>query len=314
MTPAVEGTYSPTVTVHDFVGATYPKTFQTVIAANPQQSVKTPAQRSYYAMLAAYWVKIAAITYRDAEACTALAPELPELAPVCLAYGLAYLRQFNLAEQYEAKAADPVDTSYTTIALPTPPSLTMPAPDPSWTAAQLAAYNALTAVLQTEDQIIGLSDAEITSVNRAEGAYQAGNTYWLQQQLAAQKQYFVLEALDQGDLQVQNIPFGSGLNVIYGANVKGNLQYENNAASIEIGLPPSFPPNVIGGDLQVQNNSASTQIYNDAVAGNLQIQNNKVSTQVFGNSVTNNLQCQNNKSITGRGNTAKQKQGQCSNF
>jgi hypothetical protein len=35
---------------------------------------------------------------------------------------------------------------------------------------------------------------------------------------------------------------------------------------------------------------------------------------VFDNQVANNLQCQNNTSITGSGNTAEQKQGQCASF
>ncbi len=138
----------------------------------------------------------------------------------------------------------------------------------------------------------------------------------------------------RGDLQIQNIPAGSDLNVVCGADVKGNLQFQNNAASVEIGSYPSCPGNTIGGDLQVQNNTAATQIYNNTVSGNLQnlnstaatvidgntvggnlqAGNNTVSTQVFNNSVTNNLQCQNDTSITGGGNTAKQKQGQCSSF
>jgi hypothetical protein len=42
---------------------------------------------------------------------------------------------------------------------------------------------------------------------------------------------------------------------------------------------------------------------------------NTAATQVFGNKVSNTLQCQSNTaSITGGGNTAKQKQGQCAAF
>jgi hypothetical protein len=96
----------------------------------------------------------------------------------------------SVAKLYFQKAADPIDTNYKVIAQPTPPSLTIPAPDPSWTAAQIAAYRTL------KGQLIGLIQAEITCVNCAGGAYEAGDTYWLQQQLAAQKRYLELEAFD----------------------------------------------------------------------------------------------------------------------
>ncbi len=194
--PSVAQTYSPVVTVTDFNGTTARKTFQIVIASNPKLSVDTVVQNSYYSMLADYWFKIASIDYQAANACTVFAPEMPELGPLCLGLFLKAAATVRLAELYEAKAADPADTNYMEVALPNPPSLTIPAPDPSWTAAQLAAYNALVAVILTEEQIIGLSNAEMTAVNRAGGANQAGNTYWVQQQLAAQKQYSEREAFD----------------------------------------------------------------------------------------------------------------------
>jgi hypothetical protein len=46
----------------------------------------------------------------------------------------------------------------------------------------------------------------------------------------------------------------------------------------------------------------------------LQDQNNIGSTQVFSNVITAALQCQGNTSITGGGNTALSKQGQCAKF
>jgi hypothetical protein len=71
---------------------------------------------------------------------------------------------------------------------------------------------------------------------------------------------------------------------------------------------------VIGGNLQVQNNTAATNVTSNTVSGNLQDQNNTAPTQVFTNSIGNNLQCSNNTSITGGGNTARSKQGQCATF
>ncbi len=139
-----------------------------------------------------------------------------------------------------------------------------------------------------------------------------------------------------GNLQIQNIPAGAATNQICGATVKGNLQFQHNGTAVQIGSasPSSCAGNSIGGDLDVQNNSASTAIYNNAVSGNLQDQNNTAPTQITGNNVhgnlqvqsnsaptqvfsdtvTNNLQCQNNSSITGGDDTARSIQGQCLTF
>jgi hypothetical protein len=118
-----------------------------------------------------------------------------------------------------------------------------------------------------------------------------------------------------GDLQIQNLPNGPP-NMICGANVIGSVQLQNNGTAVQIGYQSSCAGNRIGGSLQVANSSASasTAIVGNSVGGNLQVQNNAASTQVFNNTVSNNLACQNNKIITGGGNTAKQKQGQCRSF
>ncbi|MHB8484616.1 MAG: Ig domain-containing protein [Candidatus Acidiferrales bacterium] len=512
LSPATPGSFFPAVTVTDFNGNTATKSF--VIGVAPAQtSLYTPVEASYFALLGEHYMWWGDYYGYLGKACSETFPLAEELCAGVEALSQAYT---VLGYYYEAKAADPTDTNYTVIAMPVPPSINIPAPDPSWTSAQVAAFNSLKTYILTTEQIIGLSEAEITSVNRAEGANEASDTYWEQQQIAALKQYTHLEALDlqlllaqntqlqttysqsgfpdfsvsvaemtqfelgiaasglpsdlrqqltalgvdsqgleflqnalssfnprdvsgditqnfvpsssaasmiqqlaasfltnggpvvpsppsstacngvyngtfngditvssgqtctfigggisgnvhmtggslflsnanvggdvqingggvfnigpsttiQGQLQAQNIPGGSGLSIVYGATVKGNLQFQNNAASIEIGLPSSFPPNVIGGNLQVQNNTASTQIYNNMVSGNLldqdntaatgiygntvgvnlEVENNTVSTQVFNNSVTNNLQCQNDPSITGGGNTARRRHGSCSSF
>jgi len=122
-------------------------------------------------------------------------------------------------------------------------------------------------------------------------------------------------AVINGDLQIQNIPSGTAQNQVCGATVKGNLQFQNNGTAVQIGsASPACPVNVIGGNLEVHNNTSSTAIFYNTVGGNLQDQNNTASTQVFSNKVTKNLQCQNNSSIAGGGNTAAQKQGQCATF
>jgi hypothetical protein len=66
--------------------------------------------------------------------------------------------------------------------------------------------------------------------------------------------------------------------------------------------------------LAVQNNSALTSLVGNRVTFILQDQNNSAPTQVFYNIVGGILQCQNNASITGAGNTARLKQGQCAAF
>ena len=90
-------------------------------------------------------------------------------------------------------------------------------------------------------------------------------------------------AIIQGNLQIQNLPVSSGLNMVCGADMKGNLQFQNNAASVEIGSYPSCPGNTIGGGLQVQNNTAPTRIYDNTVGGNLLDQNNTAATVIDGN-------------------------------
>jgi hypothetical protein len=138
-----------------------------------------------------------------------------------------------------------------------------------------------------------------------------------------------------GNLQIQNIPAGTAQNQICGMTINGSVQFQNNGTAVLIGSP-SCPGNTVGGNLQVSNNSAATQIYGDTVSGNLQVTNNTAATQVddnkvignlqvqnnnnsaavFSNTVKSNLQCSgnNNSLFTGGGNTAAQKQGQCASF
>ena len=119
-----------------------------------------------------------------------------------------------------------------------------------------------------------------------------------------------------GNLQIKNLPIGLGESQVCGTMVQGDLQFQNDGTSVLIGAvaPAACPGNAIAGNLQVQNNSASTTIEGNTVTGNLQDQNNTGLTQVFFNSISNNLQCQNNTAIEGVGNTALQKQGQCVGF
>jgi hypothetical protein len=100
-----------------------------------------------------------------------------------------------------------------------------------------------------------------------------------------------------GDLQVQNTPPVAGVvDQLCGSTVNGNLQIHNNATAIQIGGPSlsSCLRNQIGGDVQLMNNVAPVKVLNNTVKGS--------------------LQCQGNTAISGSGNAAKQKQGQCVAF
>jgi hypothetical protein len=99
-----------------------------------------------------------------------------------------------------------------------------------------------------------------------------------------------------GNLVVQNVASGSSMNQICGTHVDGNMQVSQNATPIQIGsaLPDSCPGNFVGGNLAVDYNTAAAAVFN--------------------NGVTKNLECGSNTSITGGGNTARSKQGQCAGF
>ena len=99
----------------------------------------------------------------------------------------------------------------------------------------------------------------------------------------------------KGNLQIQNIPAGSTGAQICGATVNGNLMLQNNEIAVALGTP-------------------STSCAGDIIRGNLLIASNSAPIGVFNNSVSGNLQCQNNSAITGSGNIAAKKQGQCSSF
>jgi hypothetical protein len=96
----------------------------------------------------------------------------------------------------------------------------------------------------------------------------------------------------------------------------GQFAVQNNGAAAWIGgYPPSLcTGNTVINNLLVQDNSAGTSIAGNTVGGSLIDQNNTAPTQIFNNTVTGNLLCQNDASIQGGGNTAKNKQGQCTGF
>jgi len=99
-----------------------------------------------------------------------------------------------------------------------------------------------------------------------------------------------------GDLQISNSPATTAQNQVCSATIQGNLAFQNNGSPAQIGsaLPSSCAGNVVGGNLNVTNNSGAVGIFN--------------------NTVTGNLACSTNSAINGSGNVAALKQGQCASF
>jgi hypothetical protein len=99
-----------------------------------------------------------------------------------------------------------------------------------------------------------------------------------------------------GNLTIQNVASGASTNQICGAKLLGNVQVFGNATPLQLGSasPDSCPGNFVGGGLAIQSNTAAMAVYNSDVA--------------------KNLSCGSNTSITGGGNTAQRKLGQCATF
>ncbi len=97
-------------------------------------------------------------------------------------------------------------------------------------------------------------------------------------------------------LSVQNVAAsGSTQNSICGVTTGGSLYFDGNGTPALIGSNgSSCAGNSIGGDLEVAGSTAAVQVYN--------------------NSANDDLNCSSNSSVTGGGNTAKNKIGQCSSF
>lgn len=116
----------------------------------------------------------------------------------------------------------------------------------------------------------------------------------------------------KGNLQVQadivGAQIGSSYSTCPGNNIDGNLTLQLLAGSV------SAVGNTVGGSVTVRDNLASTTIQSNTVTGNLEDLQNLGATQVVNNTVGATLGCQQDAKISGSGNTARSKQGQCSTF
>lgn len=138
----------------------------------------------------------------------------------------------------------------------------------------------------------------------------------------------------EDNLEVRDLSSSATQNEVCGAEIAHNLNYRDSGAPVEIGASSGCPGNTVGGNLDVQGNSASTvlfgnsvkgdlhdddnvaptQVTSNTVDGDLKIERNSASVQILNNTVKKTLVCWDNSSITGAGNSARQKEGQCTNF
>jgi hypothetical protein len=143
-----------------------------------------------------------------------------------------------------------------------------------------------------------------------------------------------------GNVNISGTATGVGATVpiqVCGATVKSVLSIQNDSSAITLGGTSCGATTVSGnllvqsdsgavsitslsvtGNLTVQGNTNTVLVSGNTIGGTLQVQNNtdaaKNATQVLNNHVSQNLVCSGNTSITGQGNTAKSKQGQCATF
>jgi hypothetical protein len=143
-----------------------------------------------------------------------------------------------------------------------------------------------------------------------------------------------------GSVDISGTATGLGATVpiqVCGATVKSNLSIQNDSSGITVG-GTSCGATTVGGNVLVQSDSGAVNITSTSVTGNMTVNNNTGTvlvsgntvvgtltvqnntdaaanaTQVLNNHVSQNLVCSGNTSITGQGNTAKSKQGQCKTF
>jgi Legume lectin domain len=118
-----------------------------------------------------------------------------------------------------------------------------------------------------------------------------------------------------GNFTMQSTPKSAVQNQVCGAAISGSLVVQLNGSPVLLGSGTSAcPGNTISGNLSVSSNLSPTSIYSNIVGGSLVDVGNVQPTQVFSNQIKGLLSCSANSAITGGGNTATKKQGQCASF
>lgn len=116
-------------------------------------------------------------------------------------------------------------------------------------------------------------------------------------------------------LGAQTVAAGTVQNQICDTTVDRDLSIQNSALPVQVGstTDASCPGNVLGGNIQMEHNNTAIALGGNTVTGSVQLDHN-AAVAVFNNIVLEDLKCEENASITGGGNQAKRKQGQCSIF
>jgi len=119
----------------------------------------------------------------------------------------------------------------------------------------------------------------------------------------------------KGNLSALNLGKSAAQDTICGATIGGSLQVVASFTPLAIGNgTAACAGNTIGSSLSVTANNAAIAIYGNTVGGSLTDSFNLQPTQVFSNKIKGSLTCTADASITGGGNTAAVKTGQCAKF
>jgi hypothetical protein len=171
-TPAIDGSFTPTLIVKDFNGVTSSRTLSLTINAAPPTTKHryTPAEKKAYAELVELYDQEAADWGQKATECSNSLPNQPNKALLCAVFRAFQVLALTNSGYYKTKLIlDPPDPDYTVIAQPVPPPIDLspigfPAPAPTFTPTELALFNLWKEVASTQAQLIGLSRASATCV------------------------------------------------------------------------------------------------------------------------------------------------------
>jgi hypothetical protein len=215
--PSVDGSFTTTLVVKDFNGATASKSFPVSIAPSSMKPRFPSAVKQMLADLGTGFSWQSGFWKQLLDACkqaTAGEPPGDPLAANCNTQSVLYLLSDVAAYGLNGLASfDPVDPNYTVIAQPVPLTIVVTPSEPTWTAPQLATYTAFVKTVTTTNNLIALQQATMTSINRAEGAFEAGNTYWEQQQVSAISRYTQLMVFHLQLLLTEEAQFNATLGI-----------------------------------------------------------------------------------------------------
>ena len=153
----------------------------------PKQGRFTQEQKEEFANTAAN-LNIGAAAGATVAAACLLAPD-PSVSKACaIAAGLTSGIAWLLSAIYGRLALDPSDPNFTEIAVPVTPTLSQQ-PITAGDGVTQQEADALNALFANLEQTIGLGRALQTSIDRAQGARDAGDAFWEGQQLAAAKNF-----------------------------------------------------------------------------------------------------------------------------